>query len=170
MCSSSWATRRLPVHQLQLSTHHLDDQPEEDITKTLDHRKYTVEVNRSFIMNEGSPSGFLSWLDLMRVYPWNWHLRQLNDATLFNSLVLGVILSLQLLNRVHHVLHVFLDTGMQGPVTEELHFATGTTWTVLARVTAELITSIRDATMLPVSSLIKLGFSQESGTPENENR
>ena len=65
MCSSSWAAGRLPVHQLQLSSHHLDDQPEEDIIKTLDHRKYMVEVNRSFIMNEGSPSGFLSWLDLI---------------------------------------------------------------------------------------------------------
>ena len=69
--------------------------------KTLDHRKYMVEVNRSFIMNEGSPSGFLSWLDLMRVYPWNCHLRRLNDATLFNRLVVGVILSLQLLNPGH---------------------------------------------------------------------
>ena len=72
-----------------------------DIIKTLDHRKYIIEVNRSFIMNEGSPSGFLSWLDLMRVYPWNCHLRRLNDATLFNRLVVGVILSLQLLNPGH---------------------------------------------------------------------
>ena len=38
-----------------------NDQPEEDIIKTLNHKKYMVEDNRSFIMNEGSPSGFLSW-------------------------------------------------------------------------------------------------------------
>ena len=30
-----------------------------DIIKTLDHRKYMVEDNRLFIMNEGSPAGFL---------------------------------------------------------------------------------------------------------------
>ena len=70
-----------------------------------------------------------------------------------HRLVLGVVLCLQLLNHVHHVLHVLLDTGMQGPVTGELHFVAGTTWTVL-----------------PVSGLIKFGFSQESGAPENENR
>ena len=63
-----------------------NDQPEEDIIKTLDHRKYMVEVNRSFIKNKGSPSGFLSWLDMMKLYPWNCHLRRLNDATLFNTL------------------------------------------------------------------------------------
>ena len=38
-----------------------NDQPKEDIIKTLNHKKYMVEDNRSFIMNEGSPSGFVSW-------------------------------------------------------------------------------------------------------------
>ena len=41
-----------------------NDQPEEDIIKTPHHKKYMVEDNRSFIMNEGLPSGFLSWPDI----------------------------------------------------------------------------------------------------------
>ena len=63
--------------------------------------------------------GEMMRLDLMKVSPWNCHLRWLNDATLFNRLVLGVILSLQLLNRVHHVLKPFFLLGHWHALTSD---------------------------------------------------
>ena len=63
--------------------------------------------------------GEMMRLDLMKVSPWNCHLRWLNDATLFNRLVLSVILSLQLLNRVHHVLKPFFLLGHWHALTSD---------------------------------------------------